>query len=157
MPTPDLRFDGAWLASAVRTIVRRHGYRICLTALLAACSTGIPSQGSEPPPWLVVATEPEVPLADGHYRFRHRFAEHPDMASQHVEVRIDGRRVWVRNTEGGGALPLGALEEGWLMWHAAAGRWVIAQTAADRQAPEVGGCSDGPTWIDLQQQVYWTC
>lgn len=39
----------------------------------------------------------------------------------------------------------------------AALQWVIVRSEADRHATEVGGCSDGPEVVDLQQKIYWTC
>ncbi len=43
------------------------------------------------------------------------------------------------------------------MWHAKSKHWIIGDNAKDKQAEEVGGCSDGPQVIDLKRGIYWTC
>lgn len=100
---------------------------------------------------------PPVPLEPGRHVFQHRFAEHPGLASIPVEVRLEGRRVTVVNPVASDPFPAGVLAEGALMFHAGSGQWIIGREPADAQAPEVGGCSDGPEVLDLEAKVYWTC
>ena len=100
---------------------------------------------------------PPIPLEPGRHVFQHRFAEHPGLASIPVEVRLQGRRVTVVNTVASDPFPAGVLAEGELMFHDGSGQWIIGREPADAQAPEVGGCSDGPEVLDLEAKVYWTC
>ncbi len=100
---------------------------------------------------------PAPPLADGEYVFRHRFAEQPEMKSIHLVVRIRGKHITVTNRENARVFPLGLLDEGELEWHDKWRVWIVAHDPRDKLAPEVGGCSDGPTVVDLVARVYWTC
>jgi hypothetical protein len=96
-------------------------------------------------------------LPSGLYVFEHRFAEHPDMASIELSVRIDGSHIVVVNAETSDVFPKGILAEGTLMWHEASGKWIIGDSQEDRFAKDVGGCSDGPEVVDLRKKIYWTC
>ncbi len=100
---------------------------------------------------------PSIPLADGEYVFRHRYAEQPEMESIHLVVTIRGKHITIVNREDASVFPLGLLDEGELEWHAKWRLWIIAHDPRDKLAPEVGGCSDGPTVVDLAAKVYWTC
>ncbi len=99
----------------------------------------------------------ESPLPNGDYVFTHRFAEHPDIPSIKMAVQIRGRHVTVINNDRTDVFPAGLIEEGELMWHASSLQWIIGTNPSDAEAPDVGGCSDGPSVIDLQRRVYWTC
>ena len=103
------------------------------------------------------ATDPQPPLATGHYVFQQRFAEHPSLGGMDVKVIIQGAHIVVVNPRASDPFPAGVLAEGELLWHPASRQWIIGHDAADRAAPEVGGCSDGPEVIDLSARVYWTC
>ncbi len=48
------------------------------------------------------------------------------------------------------------IEKGTIMKHKS-GKWIIGRSKKDRYAPEIGGCSDGPTMIDFKKKMYWTC
>ncbi|MFZ5635972.1 MAG: hypothetical protein ACOY82_05230 [Pseudomonadota bacterium] len=103
------------------------------------------------------ATRQAQPLASGQYVFRQRYAEHPNMQGAVFDVKIDGNRIVVSSASEQGPFPKGVIEEGTLERHARSGEWIIVRDPADRQAEEVGGCSDGPTVVDLKDRVYWTC
>jgi hypothetical protein len=102
-------------------------------------------------------SSPEPPLLNGEYSFTHRFAEHPDIPSIQLTVQINGRRIVLTNNDRTDVFPAGLIEEGTLMWHASSAQWIIGSSAADADASEVGGCSDGPSVVDLQRRIYWTC
>lgn len=53
--------------------------------------------------------------------------------------------------------PKGTIAEGTLMWHPKTKEWIIGLEAGDRDAVEVGGCSDGPEVVDLKKRIFWTC
>jgi len=124
--------------------VRALCFILALSALCASCVGGD-------------APGPRIPLGSGEYEFVHRFAEHPSIRSIRVDVRIDGSHIAVYNHESDSVFPLGLLEQGTLLWHAGAGRWIIGNSDEDSLAPEVGGCTDGPTTVDLVERIYWTC
>ncbi|MES2949679.1 MAG: hypothetical protein V4858_14145 [Pseudomonadota bacterium] len=43
------------------------------------------------------------------------------------------------------------------MWHRKTSQWILGDSEADREAPEVGGCSSGPDVIDFKTRTIWTC
>ena len=102
-------------------------------------------------------SEPPLPIAPGVYRFQQRFAEHPSMQGAKLKATIEGRRIELVNEGDSNVLPRGLVEKGMLRWHARTGQWIIVSGPDDADADEVGGCSDGPTVIDLVARIYWTC
>ena len=104
-----------------------------------------------------VLADPKVPLAPGRYPFEHRFAEGGGLHAKVVVVIRSRQRIQVINTEAHPPFPKGVIAQGRLMWHGASQQWIIGETPADRQASEVGGCSEGPDVVDLGKRIYWTC
>jgi hypothetical protein len=47
--------------------------------------------------------------------------------------------------------------EGIIMKHKKTGKWIIGSSNEDRDAKEIGGCSDGPAVIDFKQRKFWSC
>ena len=128
-------------------VARRVLPKLAPIMLVAACTTSV---GATP--------VQSAPLPDGDYTFAHRFAEHPTMLSITMHVRVRGQRVAVTNDDGPtDVFERGVVDEGLLLWHAASRQWIIGDTEADKDAPEVGGCSGGPEVIDLAKKIYWTC
>ena len=101
----------------------------------------------------------ELPLPSGDYVFVHKFAEaeHSEIPSIELTVQIRERHIVVINNDRTDVFPRGLIEEGTLIWHAASAQWIIGDSPADADAPVVGGCSDGPSVVDLQRRIYWTC
>ena len=110
-------------------------------------------------PLLAYAAELKIPLPikSGEYIFQHKFAEHPDMESIHFRVKINGNHIVVSNVENSEVFPIGLIDEGTLMFHEKAQEWIISTSPEDINAEEVGGCSDGPTVVDLVHKIYWSC
>ena len=98
----------------------------------------------------------EVPISHGSYTFQHKFAEHPNSESISLDVEITGSKITVTNNNELSAWPKGVVEEGQLFLHSSK-KWIITHNESDKQAIEVGGCTDGPTVVDLIKKVYWTC
>ena len=98
----------------------------------------------------------EQPIQSGSYVFKHKYAEHPGLESITFDVEIDGLKVTVTNNNQEGTWPKGVVEEGRLFLHSS-NKWLIVHNKSDEQAEEVGGCTDGPTVIDLEKKIYWTC
>jgi hypothetical protein len=49
------------------------------------------------------------------------------------------------------------LDEGIIMMHTKTGAWIIGHSIKDKDAKEVGGCSEGPSVIDFKRRKFWTC
>lgn len=49
------------------------------------------------------------------------------------------------------------IDQGILMKHTKTGKWIIAHSAKDKSANEVGGCSEGPRIIDFKRRKVWLC
>ena len=100
-----------------------------------------------------------LPLKDGEYIFEHKYAE----AEQHkiksinLIVTIKGNHIVVTNKNRFNVFPEGVIEEGALMRHSKSGQWIISTSPSDKDADEVGGCTGGPTEVDLAKRIYWTC
>ena len=117
--------------------------------LLVMCATLFPlaAWGNDPP----------IPLPTGRYEFTHRFAEHPDMESITVIAEIIDDYIELTNADSDAVFPFGVLASGKLMWHAKSAQWIIAISDSAAEAEYVGGCSDGPDVVDLENRIYWTC
>ena len=99
------------------------------------------------------------PLKDGNYIFEHKYeeAEQHTIKSIKLNVKITGNHIVVINNDRFDVFPKGILEEGTLMWHSQSQQWIIGTTPSDKDAQEVGGCTGGPTVVDLEKRIYWTC
>jgi hypothetical protein len=110
---------------------------------------------------LCAATElradPVLPTKSGDYTFHHRDAEFPRSKGFPVKVSIRGYHITVVNPKPYGPMPAGVLEDATLMWHPKSKQWIIGHSDADRDAPDVGGCGDGPNVIDFKTRIIWTC
>lgn len=109
--------------------------------------------------WAVTCAHAEAlpPIADGSYTFAVRFAEQPNMSGGNLDVQIHGRHIRATSTSNSSFFPLGIVDDGVLLWHSASKQWIIGQNAEDAEAPEVGGCSEGPFVVDLKKKIFWTC
>lgn len=104
-----------------------------------------------------VHAEPSLPIKAGEYIFQHRDAEFSDSPGFPVKVTIRGYTITVINPKPYGPIPAGVIDEATLMWHRRTNQWILGYEDADRDAPEVGGCSDGPNVIDFKTRIIWTC
>lgn len=48
------------------------------------------------------------------------------------------------------------IEQGRLVKHKS-GKWIIVKRPEEELADEIGGCSDGPSEIDIVNKKWWTC
>jgi hypothetical protein len=48
------------------------------------------------------------------------------------------------------------IDQGTIMKHKS-GKWIIAHDKKDKDAAEIGGCSEGPTEIDFKRKRVWLC
>ena len=107
----------------------------------------------------IAAQYKSPPLKDGEYIFEHKFAEAEQHSIKSIQliVKIKGNHIVVVNHDRYDVFPEGILEEGELMLHPKSSQWIITNSSSDIEADDVGGCSDGPTVIDLKNRIYWTC
>jgi hypothetical protein len=99
-------------------------------------------------------------IKDGEYIFWVRDAEYIDTPIwAKVNVTIKGNKIKVVyiKADWGNSKPGDLYEEGILMYNKKNKCWIIGHKASDKSATEVGGCSDGPTRIDLKRKVIWSC
>ena len=104
-----------------------------------------------------VQADPALPIRSGEYIFQHRDAEFPSSHGFPVRVTIRGNKITVINPKPYGPIPGGVIEQATLMWHTKTNQWILGHGDADREAPEVGGCSNGPNVIDFKTRIIWTC
>lgn len=104
----------------------------------------------------VGAATPKLPIRSGTYTFQHRFAEQPNLHNRPLTAEIRGRHIAIVS-DAPGIFPKGVVEDGTLMWHAKSKQWIIGESESDRYAKDVGGCSAGPTVVDLKNKVFWSC
>jgi len=96
-------------------------------------------------------------IEDGSYIFSHRFAEHPNMQSINLNAVIEEGTITLTNDTDSEIFPKGIIEKGLLFWHVKSSQWIIVVDKEDKDALDVGGCSDGPEVVDLENKIYWTC
>jgi hypothetical protein len=101
--------------------------------------------------------DPALPIKSGDYTFHHKDAEFPHSKGFPVRVSIRGHHVTVVNPKPLESIPAGVLDDATLMWHSKSKQWIIGYSDADRDAPNVGGCSDGPDLIDFKTRIIWSC
>ena len=104
-----------------------------------------------------VQADPALPIKSGEYIFQHRDAEFPNSPGFPVRVTIRGDKITVINPKPYGPIPSGVIDQATLMWHSTTNQWILSHSDADREAPEVGGCGDGPNVIDIETRIIWTC
>ena len=49
------------------------------------------------------------------------------------------------------------LDQGIIMKHNKTGKWIIGHNIKDKDAKEIGGCSQGPSVIDFKRKMFWSC
>ena len=98
---------------------------------------------------------------DGIYIYRIAFAESGGQSLGHTcRVIIKGDSIKIIDN-GKTALSLSKkgdiIDQGIIMKHARTGKWIIGHTAKDKNAKQIGGCSDGPQIIDFIHKRFWIC
>lgn len=100
---------------------------------------------------------PALPIRSGLYIFQHHYAEQPTMPGMTLLARINGYHIVLINQSKSDVFAMGVIVDGTLAWHAQSRQWIVIQTKSERNAKDVGGCSEGPEVIDLINKIYWTC
>lgn len=97
---------------------------------------------------------------DGTYTYSIAFAEWQGKslgATCTVIIKGDSIKI-VHNGKGNLTGKKGdILDQGIIMRHTKTGKWIIGHNKNDKDAKEVGGCSDGPSIIDFKRKKFWSC
>ncbi len=75
-----------------------------------------------------------------------------------VTIKIKGDSIYVIHN---GSNLTGSkgdiIDSGIIMRHKQTGKWIIGHSENDKNAPEIGGCSEGPSEIDFKNRKFWLC
>lgn len=97
--------------------------------------------------------------ANGTYTYTIAFAEwNGQSLGATCTVKIKNDSIWVVHN---GSKKLdgtkGEVIDSGLITKHKSGKWIIAHSPKDKNATEIGGCSDGPRVIDFKQKKFWLC
>lgn len=97
---------------------------------------------------------------DGIYHYKIAFAEWQGKSfGTTCTVIIKGNKIKILSN-GNGKLTAKKghiIAQGIIMKHAKSGKWIIGHNARDKEAEDIGGCSDGPIVIDFKLKILWLC
>ena len=109
---------------------------------------------------LSVAAQAQKP-ADGIYIYQIAFAEWNDKSlgsTVNVIIKGDTIKVIANNKTRLSQTKSGdIIDQGIIMKHGRTGLWIIGHSPNDRNAKDVGGCSDGPQVIDFKHKKFRIC
>jgi hypothetical protein len=75
-----------------------------------------------------------------------------------VLVKIKGDSIYVIHNGGNLSGKKGeVIDCGIIMKHRRTGKWIIGHNPGDKDAQEVGGCSEGPSVVDFNHKKFWLC
>ena len=98
--------------------------------------------------------------ADGIYMYKIAFAEWGGKSlGSTCTVIIKGNHIKVLHNGKPGLMGKKGeiIDQGIIMKHSRTGHWIIGHHAKDKNAKEVGGCSEGPSVIDFKHKQFWLC
>ena len=76
------------------------------------------------------------------------------MTTCKVIIKGDSIRVYAEKNL---SVPKGEIiDQGIILKHKS-GNWIIGHNLKDKNAKEIGGCSEGPLIIDFKMKQVWTC
>ena len=74
------------------------------------------------------------------------------------KVVIEGNKIKIFNIGGNvSGKKDEVIEEGKIMKHRKTGKWIVGHSKKDKEAEEIGGCSDGPIEIDFEKETVHLC
>ena len=109
--------------------------------------------------WTYIVTLAQKPK-DGTYTYSIAFAEWKGKslgATCTVIIKGDSIKVIHNGNTNLTGIKGDILEQGIIMKHKKSGRWIIGQNKKDKDAKEIGGCSNGPSVIDFKTKKFWSC
>jgi len=95
---------------------------------------------------------------NGTYTYKVEYAEWGGKslgASCIIRIKGDSRIVVNNGTTSGKKGEI--IDRGIIMKHAKTGLWLIGHSSKDKNAKDVGGCSDGPLVIDFKRKILELC
>ena len=97
--------------------------------------------------------------ANGTYTYTIAFAEWRGKSlGATCTVKIKGDSVWViHNGKSNLTGKKGEIIDQGIIRKHKSGRWIISHNESDKNAEEIGGCSDGPSVIDFRHKKFWLC
>lgn len=96
-------------------------------------------------------------LPDGTYSFDIAFAEWDGKSlGSTCTIIIKGDSVTVVNDGTLSGIKGEVIDSGILVKHKS-GKWIISNSEEDKLADEIGGCSEGPLEIDIENRKLWLC
>lgn len=94
----------------------------------------------------------------GRYTYKIVFSEHPNSdTTKTCTVKFKGDSVFIIHNGSLTGEKGKVINKGILMKHHPTGKWIIAHDPKDADAPEIGGCSDGPMVMDFKRRMVWFC
>jgi hypothetical protein len=96
---------------------------------------------------------------DGTYTYSIAFAEWQGKslgATCTVIIKGDSVKV-VHNGKGNLTGNKGDIIDAGIIMNHKSGKWIIGHNAKDKNATDIGGCSDGPRVIDFKNKKVWSC
>jgi hypothetical protein len=107
-------------------------------------------------PFLLRSQRPK----DGTYTYSIAFAEWGGKspgATCTVVIKGDSIKI-IHNGKGNLTGKKGdIIDEGIIMKHKKTGNWIIGHDKKDKDAEEIGGCSEGTAIIDFKRKRFWSC
>jgi hypothetical protein len=96
---------------------------------------------------------------NGTYTYQVAFSEWQGKAmGATVLVEIKGDSIYVIHNGGNLSGKKGeVIDCGIIMKYRRTGKWIIGHNPGDKEAPEVGSCSEGPSVVDFHHQKFWLC
>ena len=96
---------------------------------------------------------------NGTYTYKITFAEWKGKSlGAKCKVVIEGDKIKIIHSGGNLSGKEGEIiDEGKIMKHRKSGKWIIGHDEKDKDAEEVGGCSNGPTEIDFKNETVYMC
>jgi hypothetical protein len=97
---------------------------------------------------------------NGTYTYQVAFAEWGGSSHGNtVLVKIKGDSIYIIYNSGNlsGVKKGEIMDAGIIMKHTRTGKWIIGHSPADKKAPEIGSCTDGPSVIDFIHKKFWMC
>ena len=101
--------------------------------------------------------EAQIPKS-GTYIYKISFAEsNGKLTGAKCKVIIDNNKIKIINIGEKLSGKKGeVITEGIIMKHKS-GKWIIGKDKKDKNAKEIGGCTNGPIEIDFKNMIIWLC
>ena len=97
---------------------------------------------------------------DGTYTYKLSFTESKSKSSKAIcVVRIQGDSITIIHAGKGHLSGKNGdiIDQGIIMKHKKSHKWIIGHSPEDRDAKEIGGCTDGPLIIDFRRRRLHMC